>query len=641
MEFNIIIRGRSGAAGDIASIYNTLLISLFVLALMGCPQSKNEVKNSAVEKKSLRNELSNYIKSKKATIGLSLIDIESGDTLHINDAHRFPMQSVYKFPLALAIMKLSEEGKFKLSDKIKIQKGDLHPETWSPLREKYPNGNIELSILELIEYTVGQSDNNTCDILFRMAGGPAEVNQIIHKMGFPGISIANTEYEMARAWHIQYDNWTNPSTISNLLLNLERGKLLSEIPTGILIRIMTESQNSPMRIGGLLPANTPLAHKTGSSGDNDTGLTAACNDAGIITMPDGKKLALSVFVSDSKENYDSLQSMIAHLARMVFDHYHHHAGLALSVDSVLLSDSTRAFNGIVLLAKGNDIIYKRPYGYADLTYKTLIKSEDRFVAGSLSKQFTAVMILLECDKGLLKSNIPVKNYLPELKQKWADTVTIEHLLTHTHGISDKNKASQFPAGSNFQYSQSGYQLLAEILERKTGKTFAEYSDNFFKECGMKNTVHPAKIAGYPHIISYSATIDGNINREQNPLENSPAAGAFISNASDLLIWNSLLHHGKLLKPLTYKKMCSAYPNAIRDHLIFGMTEYGFGITIWENRNNPYYGISGYAPGFASINFYFPATDMSLIVLQNIAVKDDLKATFYFHKALLEMLIARN
>ncbi len=617
------------------------LLSMFLLISTGCPQTKTSTETGNVEKHTLRNELSNYIQSKRAHIGLSLIDIESGDTLNINDSRKYPMQSVYKFPLAVAILKLSEEGKFKLSDKIKIKKEDLHPDSWSPLREKYPDGNIELSILELIEYTVAQSDNNTCDLLFRLAGGPAEVQKIIAKMGYTGISIANTEFEMSKAWHIQYDNWAHPSTISNLLLNLERGKLLSETSTGILLRIMTESQNSKMRIKGLLPANTPLAHKTGSSGDNDTGLTAACNDAGIITMPDGKKLALCVFVSESKETYDTLQSYIAHLAKIVFDHYLHDAGLTLSVDSVLLSDSDRAFNGVVLLARGNAIIYNRAYGYSDIAVKTLLKTDDRFVVGSLSKQFTAVMVLRACDKGLLKTDIPIVNYLPELKQEWAQTVTIEHLLSHTHGISDRNKVSQFKAGSEFQYSQLGYELLSEILERKTGKSFAELSDSLFAACGMKHTLHPSGSSEYPPVISYLAANDGRTTPEKNPLENHPAAGSFISTAGDLLIWNKLLHHGKLLKPATYKKMCSAYPNAIRDHTVFGMTKYGYGITVWHKNDKPYYVISGYAPGFASINIYFPGSDMSLIVLQNTAVKDDLKASFYFHKALADLLIAKN
>ena len=84
------------------------------------------------------------------------------------------MQSVYKYPLALAILNQVDKGIFSLEQKIHIKKEDLLPDTWSPLRKKYPDGNADITLDELLNITVSQSDNNGCDILFRLIGGTEE-----------------------------------------------------------------------------------------------------------------------------------------------------------------------------------------------------------------------------------------------------------------------------------------------------------------------------------------------------------------------------------------------------------------------------------------------------------------------------------
>ena len=245
--------------------------------------------------------------------------------------------------------------------------------------------------------------------------------------------------------------------------------------------------------------------------------------------------------------------------------------------------------------------------------------------GSISKQFTAVLVLREFDKGKIDLFTPIHKYLPELTQSWADTVNVHHLLTHMHGITQLDKPTSFKVGTQYSYSQIGYDLLARIVEKTSGKSFAELSENLFVECGMKNTFHP-DIKKYNNLVKgYSEIENGKIEFETKTFQNYVAAGSFISTINDLNTWNSLFYNGKLLKSKTMKLLETKQKGAVRNHPIFGITEYGYGITIDTKENILQFGQTGFAPGFISMNFYFPKTKTSVIVLENVAYEtDDLK-----------------
>ena len=109
------------------------------------------------------------------------------------------------------------------------------------------------------------------------------------------------------------------------------------------------------------------------------------------------------------------------------------------IDSLISIKTKKPFNGVILISQKGKTKYSKLYGYSDIDKKEPLKQNDQFVIGSISKQFTAVLVLREFDKGNLDLFTPIHKYLPELTQSWADTVTIHHLLVHMHGISDLNK----------------------------------------------------------------------------------------------------------------------------------------------------------------------------------------------------------
>jgi beta-lactamase class A len=256
-----------------------------------------------------------------ANIGFAAMDLQTGKLYEYNGRQHLPMHSVYKFHLALAVLNQVDQGIFKLDQMVKIEAGDLDKDTWSPLRDKYPEGGVELPLSELLYYTVALSDNNGCDILFKLIGGAPKVTAYMHKLGFKEVNIAATEKEMKMYEKAQYTNWTTPRAACDLLNRFDKKMLLSATSQEFLMKTMSDTTRGSSKIRGQLPKGTPVAHKTGYSGVNSDGITTATNNIGIVTLPDGKRFAIAVFVTRTREPESINESIIASLARASWDFF--------------------------------------------------------------------------------------------------------------------------------------------------------------------------------------------------------------------------------------------------------------------------------------------------------------------------------
>ncbi|MBF8455970.1 class A beta-lactamase, subclass A2 [Kaistella sp. G5-32] len=286
-------------------IYLFLLISSFTFA----------------QKQNLKKEILDITKNKNATVAVSINSFEDQFNLNINGDKKLPMLSVFKFHIALAVLNVVDEGKLSLNQNIFIKKSELLENTWSPIREKYPEGNIEMPLRELIKYTVAQSDNNGCDLLLRLIGGTETVQKFINGKGIKNFQIKANEEEMHQSYQMMYKNFTTTNSANDLLKKFYNGEAVSKNSTDFLIKIMIETTTGTNKIVAQLPKETQVAHKTGSSGKNDKGLTIAENDIAIIKLPNGKHYAISVFVSDSMESESTNTKMIADISKIVFDYF--------------------------------------------------------------------------------------------------------------------------------------------------------------------------------------------------------------------------------------------------------------------------------------------------------------------------------
>lgn len=270
----------------------------------------------------LRQKIQQIVSTKNAIVGVSIIGNDGKDTISLNGEQHYPMQSVFKFHIALAVLSQIDKGKFSLDQKIEIQKKDLIPNLYSPIRVDYPNG-VALPISKILEYTVSSSDNVGCEVLLRLIGGPKIVEDYFVKNHIKDVSIKVNEEQQQADWALQFENWTTPKAANETLVKFynNKKKMLSQKSYDFIWKTMRETETGVNRLKGQLPKGTIVAHKTGSSGVNKDGLTAAVNDIGIIFMPNGKYFFISVFVTDSKENADTNEKIIADIAKESWNYF--------------------------------------------------------------------------------------------------------------------------------------------------------------------------------------------------------------------------------------------------------------------------------------------------------------------------------
>lgn len=269
----------------------------------------------------LKKEILQITKGKNATVAVSVLDFGNDKSVHVNGNKKLPMLSVFKFHIGLAVLNEVDKGKLSLDQKIFIKKSDLLENTWSPIRERFPEGNIEMSLGKLIKYTVAESDNNGCDILLRLIGGTETVQKFIDSKGIRNFTIRVNEEQMHQGFEFMYLNATTTNSANQLLKDFRDKKIVSKTSTDFLMTTMLETSTGKNKIVAQLPESVPVAHKTGSSGKNEKGLTIAENDIGIVTLPGGKSYALSIFVSDSMESAETNTKMIADISKIVFDYF--------------------------------------------------------------------------------------------------------------------------------------------------------------------------------------------------------------------------------------------------------------------------------------------------------------------------------
>ncbi|MGY6520324.1 MAG: serine hydrolase domain-containing protein [Mongoliitalea sp.] len=289
--------------------------------------------------------------------------------------------------------------------------------------------------------------------------------------------------------------------------------------------------------------------------------------------------------------------------------------------------------GSVLLVQDGDILYQRSLGYADLERKLKNNSSTAYRIGSISKMFTAVLVLQAVEEGVLQLDEPIVNYFPEIQN--SRQITIQHLLQHRSGIKSftENPAyltwhttaqtrdslykiilaqgSEFSPDSKANYSNANYVLLTWLLEDVTGKTY----DNLLQEKIIKPLQLSSTRLGSSSInsdanqaLSYTMLADWTVSQETD-LSIPLGAGAIISNLSDLTLFIQGLFDGKLLKTGSLERM-----KDIKDGFGLGMLK----IPFYEHMS---YGHTGGIDGFRSMLGYFPEQKFTLAIVSNGADYD--------------------
>lgn len=283
-------------------------LALFFLPILGFAQPALQTKIAAIASEA----------HGKVSVACSL----PGTSLNcdLNPHAHPPMQSVFKAPLAVAALHLVEQGKLQLGQPIRFRATDrILPQAWSPLQKQYPNGEVDVPLRELLELAVSQSDNVAADILLRTIGGIDVLQSYMDSLGIAGFHVQDGEAAMHADHKLQYRNWFEPAAAVQFLRLLADHSPLNSEHTRLMFEWMSSKARGSARLAGQLPAGTVVMHKPGSS-DTENGLTNAWNDIGLIVLPNGKKLAVAVFITNSTIPIDDARDAIAaRIARAVYD----------------------------------------------------------------------------------------------------------------------------------------------------------------------------------------------------------------------------------------------------------------------------------------------------------------------------------
>lgn len=259
-----------------------------------------------------------------AVIGVSAIHLETGKRLSVRNTERFPMGSVYKFPIALTVLRRVDAGTLSLRQIVTIEPKDFSA-GHSPLRDEAHGRPIVLTLRELLRHMVSMSDNTASDALLQLAGGPHAVNARLAELGIGNIRVDRSEKQMAHdildtpggieRYAVDARDTSTPDAMAELLVAFwQKRDGLSQSSHDLLVHWMTDTPTGKRRIKSAVPAGATVVHKTGT-------MPGTVNDVAIIVSPDGKQhIALAIFTRGSKRDVTAeAEEDIAAIARMVYE----------------------------------------------------------------------------------------------------------------------------------------------------------------------------------------------------------------------------------------------------------------------------------------------------------------------------------
>ncbi|MEZ5429492.1 MAG: serine hydrolase domain-containing protein [Pyrinomonadaceae bacterium] len=294
------------------------------------------------------------------------------------------------------------------------------------------------------------------------------------------------------------------------------------------------------------------------------------------------------------------------------------------------------FSGAVLAARNGSLIFKKGFGMANFEFSIPNSPRTRFRIGSVTKPLTAIAVMMLQEKGRLNVEDGICKYLSasSCPDEWRD-VKIRHLLTHTSGIPDlfgamdavpvektaeeidrviagiKNRQLKARPGEVYAYSNFGYCLLGYIIEKASGKLYAELLDDYiFKPLQMNGTLYDDPRPLIKDRAEGYIRRSGQIYNDKLTDPAGYSAGGLLSSVEDLLVLNDALNSGRLLSRESLDRMFTPFKN-----------EYGFGWKITADKNGRVFNHTGETHGFSSHIAYYPKEKIFIVVLSNIENED--------------------
>jgi len=303
-------------------------------------------------------------------------------------------------------------------------------------------------------------------------------------------------------------------------------------------------------------------------------------------------------------------------------------------DIVQREMAARKVQGAVLaVIKNGKVVKKAAYGYANIENQVKTRLDSVFEIGSITKQFTATLVLKLVEEGKLKLDQPIIEYMPDIPQAWK-AITLRHLLSHQSGLKNVNEVDgmsifdnvdytkfikglsahplEFEPGTKYAYRNTGYCFAGHIIERVTGKQYWTYlHDTIFKPLKMNNSQQRDPSSIIKNRVSGYDIVEGKVLNRASYLTDINAAGAITSTVLDLIKWNEAIDKNKIISAASQQMMWT--PNMLSDGK---PTRYGLGWIITEYRGAKLLTHGGSTSGFSAVIQKFPESNVTIIVLTN-------------------------
>lgn len=320
--------------------------------------------------------------------------------------------------------------------------------------------------------------------------------------------------------------------------------------------------------------------------------------------------------------------------------------LESNIDSLLQEKyPSNAPGATFLISKKGNIIYKKAFGLSNLELNVPMQTENVFEIGSMTKQFTAISILMLVEKGKLNLDDDITKYIPDYPTK-GHKITVHHLLTHTSGIKDftrikglndiskkdltpielinffKNESMGFVPGEQFKYNNSGYIILGYIIETITGQSYADFvEEQIFKKLGMTTSQYASHNKVIQNRASGYQNKKGYVNSREISFTLPYASGSLMSTVDDMFKWQEAIKNNLLISKEMTQKAFTSY--ALNDG---ESINYGYGWHIKTINNIRSFEHGGSIFGFKSMGVYLPESDIYVIGLNNCDCNSPTKIT---------------
>jgi beta-lactamase class A len=287
----------------------TVNLLAFIFLVVSSPLFAGSVSEPA-RRPALQERLSQIAHHSGGRVGISATHVESGQTITLSGDQNFPLYSVVKLPLAVAVLKDVEAGTVRLDQKLSVSADDVV--SGSPGNtQRWAKTPIAVTVRELLEFALVDSDNTSCDKLLHLIGGPAKLTERLHRLGFQNIQVQASIKDMMRL--STHPNVGPPNALTQLLVALQQGEILYSSERAVLFDMMARARTGTNRLRAALPPGTLVLDKTGT-GKNTV------NDVGLITLPHNQgHLAIAVMITDSKLLSADQEKTIAQIALEVYE----------------------------------------------------------------------------------------------------------------------------------------------------------------------------------------------------------------------------------------------------------------------------------------------------------------------------------